>query len=233
MTARCLRAQHHRTADNAADNRVRGRNRQPLLCGKQQPKRCRQKRRHHDENQVGRAHRQRGEVHNARADGVGYLAARNHCAAHFKHGGNQQSLRHGERTRAHRCAERIGHIVAADVERHKNAEQCRHQEQRGLVAVRVAHAPENKIARHAAEQQGKGSVGFRHGGSFGFCLLHRFFLWDKNALLYREIVRKILICVKRSRLRPWQNLKFKHGSKPLSLQNARIIFQDYSGLKLQ
>ena len=85
------------------------------------------------------------------ADGGGHFAAGNHRAADFKHRRNQQRLRHGQRAGTYRSAERIGHVVAADVERHKHAEQSGQQEQGDMIVLRVTQPPKNEIADHAQQ----------------------------------------------------------------------------------
>lgn len=118
-----MRKRHtQRTADDAADNRVRRRNRQTFAGREQQPQRRRQKRGHHNKHKLYGFEINTLQIDDAFAYGIGYLAARDDRAADLKYRRNQQSLRDGQRACTDAYAERIGNIVAADVERHKHTE---------------------------------------------------------------------------------------------------------------
>ena len=151
--AAVVKAQNQRRAHDAADDGMCGGYRQAFLRGKQQPQRGGGQRGHHDVDKLHRLQRHAAQIHNAVADGVGYAAAGQHRAAHFKHRRHGQRLRDAQRAGTHRSAEGVGHVVAADVERHKDAEQCGEHEQRGMVVLDIAQPPIDEIAGHA-EQHG-------------------------------------------------------------------------------
>ena len=147
-----------RTADDAADNRVRRRNRQAFVGSEQQPQSRRQECRHHDKHKLHRLEVHTVQIDDTFAYSIGYLSTRDDRTADLKYRGNQQSLRDRQRPRPDAGTERVGNIVAADIKRHEHAEHGGNNEKHAVIVVGITQTPIDKIAYHADQHGGKDSI---------------------------------------------------------------------------
>ena len=104
-----------------------GRRNRPAHAGSdEQPDGSAEQRRHHDVDELHGVEPVNGvEVHNAGADGVGNLAAGEDRAGYLKNRRNSEGLLHREGSRTHGGTERVGDVIATNVEGHEYGEDDR------------------------------------------------------------------------------------------------------------
>ena len=147
-----LEPHRHRGADNAADDRVSGRDGPAHARGEEEPQRRAEERRHHNVDEIVRALIDDLDVDDAAAHRVGDGTAREHGAGDLEHGGDEKCLLHRQGAGSDARAERVRDVVATDVERHEDAEHDGGDQQDTVGAVR--DPPERpQRERHQADRQ--------------------------------------------------------------------------------
>lgn len=122
-----------------------GRHRPTHTGSNEEPDGRTQKGRHHDVDELHGVEPIDGvKVDDARTHGIGDLAAGEDGARDLEDGGYNEGLLHGQRSGTYGGTERIGNVIAANIEGNEKSEENGSAKENGLRAIDVVVAPDHK-----------------------------------------------------------------------------------------